>query len=222
MERFKAVIFDLDGTLCCTLPDLLGGVNFMLGELGLPPQTEEGILPCASMGLEGFIRYSLPERFRNDEETVKKALAIYSPYYIAHSCDKTYVYPGLADVIGEWKKAGLRLAVFTNKPLSQTDGILKKLFPAGTFEAVICADPYPPKPDLTGFYEIMNRFGVTPEETLYLGDSDIDMKTGSRGGAYTVGVTWGYCKPEVLTANGADLLVSRPEELRTLTRKDRF
>jgi len=211
--KFKAAIFDLDGTLACTLPDLTYSLNTMLAKTGYPTLDQAGVLRSVNYTVREFIRLALPESVQSDESEIDRCLDIYTGIYSEHFCDHTYIYEGLSEVIAAMKNAGVHLAVNTNKEHDQASAMIEKLCPPGTFEFIIGAGIFNGKPDPAGALHIAEKFGIKPEEICYIGDSNIDMETAVNAGMYAIGVSWGYRDEAVLRASGADVIVNTPDEI---------
>lgn len=214
--KFKAAIFDLDGTLACTLPDLHACVNHMLAERGYPLRTVEDVLKYVNGAEYGFIRSLLPVEVQDDKETVDACVAQYSAYYGGHTCDITYLYDGMERVLDDLKRNGVWLAVHTNKKHVHASGMVKKLVKDGIFDAVVGEGIYRAKPDPEGALVLAEMAGAKPEEVCFIGDSNVDMDTAKNAGMFALGVTWGYRPAEVLLEHGADALVHKPEEILTV------
>ncbi|MBE6569604.1 MAG: HAD family hydrolase [Ruminococcaceae bacterium] len=213
--KIRAAIFDLDGTTAYTAPDLLYSMNLMLEHFGFSTLTMEQLFGHISFGERDFVKYSLPEECRNDEALIDKTQEYYVGIYEKHFLDRTCLYDGLEDVIRSMQKAGIRLAVNTNKAHAHALAILNKIIP-DTFEEVLGYGIKATKPDPSAALYIAEQFGVSPAETLYIGDSDIDMHTATNAGMTAVGVTWGYRPEDILRENGAQVIVHKPEELLAL------
>ena len=222
--RIKAVIFDLDGTLACTAVDLLTGINYMLNHcFGFPPLSMEemmqGVNCCEREYVEKMVMCAIENSGRcdvvPDEKMIDECVDVYTRHYGEHYCDETYIYEGLAEVIGKMKENGLHLAVDTNKKFDQAAEIVEILIP-GMFEMVVGDGMYIPKPDPEGALKIAAQFGICPEDILFVGDSDVDMRTAKNAGMTAVGVSWGYRDEETLRKTGADYIVNTPEELLAL------
>ncbi len=208
---FKAAIFDLDGTLAFTLPDLHKAMNHMLTGYSYPTKTKEQLMTYLSCGVWDFVKFSLPSEKQNDEAHIRECLACYTAYYEAHFLDETVLYPGLSALLAKMKEAGIRLAVNTNKNQYHAQTIIDTLA-AGIFEVLKGDGPYPSKPDPTGALEIAKGYGMDPADICYIGDSNFDMETAKNAGMFPIGVSWGYC-PELLADAGAGTIVDSAEEL---------
>lgn len=208
---FKAVIFDLDGTLCYTIDDLRTAMNAMLCEMGYPARSKQQIYEAINFGSREFVRRSLPEDLRSDEDEVTRCHKCYASHYDVHYLDSTYPYDGIPEVLEELRAKGLKLAVLSNKGDSHTKKMVSELFRDGLFDIVLGgSDRFPHKPDPASALWIASELGVEPREVLYVGDSNIDMETARNAGFFACGVTWGYRDKYVLTSSGASALISEP------------
>ena len=209
----KLIIFDLDGTLADTLDDIGDGVNRMLGDFDLPLLTRKDVQANINNGPRELIRRSLPEKYRNDEEFVSKALAVYKGYYNLCYCNKTALYPGVKEALLSLSEKGIKLAVLSNKQDEAVKVIVSSLLPDIPFACVLGQGEFPTKPCPDAVINIMNTVGVSPEETAFVGDSNVDVQTALNSGTYPVGVTWGYRDKDVLLNAGARLLIEKTETL---------
>ncbi len=211
-DTFKAIIFDLDGTLLYTLEDLADSLNDVLRAEGLPTHPTDAYRFMVGNGLERLVIRALPEGLRIPAH-VRPILRKFVEYYRENQCRRTRPYPGLPELLERLAGAGLRLAVLSNKAHPNTVEVVEHFFP-GRFQMVLGMRPeVPAKPDPAGALEIVAAFGMRPEDFLYLGDSDVDMKTAVAAGLFPVGAGWGYRPREELTAAGARVVIEAPEEL---------
>ena len=211
--NIKLVIFDLDGTLADTMGDLVVSMNKMLSHYGFPHRTRDELLTFINGGAINFVRQALPFDKQADDEFVQAAFEIYNATYAQHYAEVTHLYPGIHDTVMGLKSAGMKLAVLSNKQHFQTNAIIEKLFGANTFDIVIGHADLPHKPDPATVYHIFDTLGVTAEETLFVGDSDVDIRTAINSGTYPIGVAWGYRTPELLIETGAQMIVYNPMEI---------
>ncbi len=209
----KLIIFDLDGTLADTLDDIGDGVNAMLRDFSFPTLTRKEITANINRGPRELIRQSLPEKMREDEDFISKALEIYKGHYGLCYCNKTALYPGIKDALSVLSKSGINLAVLSNKQDEAVKVIISELLPEIPFSYVLGQGMFPTKPSPDAVNHIMDGVGVTPTETAFVGDSNIDMLTAQNSGVLAVGVTWGYRSREVLTESGAAHLIDKTEDL---------
>lgn len=195
---FKAVIFDLDGTLLYTIDDLHTAMNAMLADLSFPLADHETIMKSINCGAREFVRGCIPEQYRTDEQFIDHAYAIYDRHYARVYADQTKPYPGVTEAAIAVKKAGLKTAVFSNKQDVMTKALIEMKFPAGTFDIVFGhPEPgseiyFPIKPAPDGALYIAEKLGAKPSETALVGDSDVDMTLARNAGMIPVGVSWGY------------------------------
>ncbi|MBN2019897.1 MAG: HAD family hydrolase [Sedimentisphaerales bacterium] len=210
---FKAILFDLDGTLLNTLIDLAEAMNASLVYFGFKPHSVEAFKYFVGESVEVEARRALPESAR-DNRTVKK-VAEYSQQIYANCWQKhTKPYPGIPELLDELQHRGLRLAILSNKIDSFTKIMAEKLLPQWRFDVIQGALPgvaLKPHPDLA--LRIVTQLKIPSEQFLYLGDSNIDMRTAVAAGMYPVGCLWGYRTADELLKDGARALISTPAEL---------
>lgn len=210
----KAVIFDLDGTLADTMVDLGQAMNAMLRQCGWAQRSREELIRFINKGARAFVARSMPEGSWEtmDDESVTRALEIYSDCYAKCYLEGTAAFPGIPEALDALRARGVRLAVLSNKQDRFTKAIVEKLFP-GVFDEMWGQSEYPTKPDPSAALEIARRMGVAAEECAFVGDSDVDMKTAANAGMRSVGVSWGYRDADVLRDAGAGTVVSDAAEL---------
>ena len=209
---YKIAVFDMDGTILDTIEDLRAAANHALAALGFPQLDVEAFRPCIGSGLAMLLSRCLPEAQRNDENVAKMA-ALYNPYYAAHSADFTGVYDGVADAIAQMRKAGMKIAVLSNKPHEFTVELAQRYFPGMIDIAYGQRDDIPRKPDPAALTMLLDEFNLKKADCLYIGDSDVDMQTAKNAGIDSVGVLWGYCPKEEIEAVGASAIVNKASEL---------
>jgi len=211
--RFKAVLFDLDGTLLDTIEDLGDSMNSVLARNSYPVHDIEAYKYFVGDGVRNLVLRALPEDKRSPEE-IDRSLAAMQAEYAVRWADKTVPYPGIASLLDGLAEKGLKCAVLSNKPDAFTKQIIDKLLSGWTFSPVFGErQGVPKKPDPAGALEIARILDVRPEECLYIGDSGVDMKTANAAGMYAVGVLWGFRKKDELLENGARVLVAEPTEI---------
>ena len=194
--KIENVIFDLDGTLLNTLDDLRDSVNHVLSEHGMPQRTLPEIRSFVGNGIPALIRRSVPEG--TDEETYNICLDEMLVYYAAHCDIKTAAYDGINALLRRLHEAGIGAAVVTNKEQTAAQTLCDAKF-EGLIPLVIGGAPgrrFKPAPD--GVLDAMKTLGADPASTVYVGDSDVDMKTAANAGLPAVGVLWGFRDREVL------------------------
>ena len=210
----KAVIFDLDGTLADTIASITYCGNLALSRFGLSSFGEEDYKHFVGDGAAMLVRRALlaagDERLEHFDEVYEAYLEIF-----AKDCMyQVKPYEGICALLEELKRLSVRIAVLSNKPDRDSLRVVEALFGTGYFDFVQGqrAD-IPRKPDPAGVYRIMEAFGLSAGDFLYVGDSGVDMKTGRAAGIFTVGVLWGFRDRKELVENGADAVISKPLEL---------
>ena len=212
--QYKAVIFDLDGTLVDSLADLSDSVNLMLESYGFPPHEMEQYRYFVGNGSKKLMERTLPRDKAASAEFVEEALVKYKAIYKERLLEKTRPYNGVRELLAELKSRGIPLAVCTNKHNDAALTIVKILFAPGTFEEVLGDRPgFPKKPNPATPLKIASHLGVKPDEVAYLGDTSVDMETAGHAGFLPVGVLWGFRPEEELVKSGAKVLLKAPLEL---------
>ncbi|MFP4162937.1 MAG: HAD family hydrolase [Chitinispirillaceae bacterium] len=208
--KYKAVMFDLDGTLLDTIDDLAESMNSVLAKLGYPQHSVDKYRHFVGDGMVKLAQRVLPDA---DEDVVSTCLEAMREEYGRRWDLKTLPYPGIVQMLDELKERGLILTVFSNKPDGFTKMVVSHYFGDERFRVVMGAKHFPTKPDPSGALHISEQVGVTPEEFLYVGDTDTDMRTAVAAGMFPVGVAWGFRTEQELTQAGAELIVRKPQEL---------
>lgn len=209
---YQTVIFDLDGTLLNTLEDLADAGNWVCRRNGWPEHSLEEFRAMVGHGLSNLVEKFSPEGCRSSLLLVN-TLAQFSEYYGRHNMDKTQPYAGMPELVRDLGRRGMKLAVYSNKADDFSRQIIEHYFP-GAFTLVRGkVRGVPVKPDPTGVRQILAELGAETGETLFVGDSSVDVETAHNAGLPVCGVTWGFRSRESLVAAGADFLADTPEQL---------
>ncbi len=210
----KLVIFDLDGTLIDTREDIANACNYALEQCGCPIHHLDEYNMLVGRGIDNLFRGALPSE-KNSEEMVARMRSIFVPYYNEHKCDFTRPYPGIVETLGRLAEKGLHFAVASNKYQEGTEQLVEKFFGKYDFVKILGQrDGKPIKPDPLIVAEAMEGVpGITKDEVVYCGDSDVDMQTGLGAGVKTIGVTWGFRTREELEAYSPWKLIDHPMEI---------
>lgn len=204
-KKYKAAIFDLDGTLLDTVEDLADSANAALRRLNLPQRSLGEIRLMVGNGFNMLIKRALPEDRCEDMELFDKALELFSEEYSDRYMNKTVPYEGIMDLIETLKKGRVLMAVNSNKRESYTIDLINKIFGPDTFRIVLGDDmkrPRKPAPDSVD--EILSALGTSREETLFIGDTGVDVATAKNSGLDFLGVSWGFRGVKELLDNGAE------------------
>ena len=209
--KYKAVLYDMDGTVLDTLADLTDAVNVSLRRFGLPEQPAMHVRDVLGNGARRLIMGCLPEG--TDERTADTVLEFYKPYYDAHCREKTAPYPGITELMQRLRDAGVKQAVVSNKP----DGAVKELaelFFGGLIESAVGeSETVRLKPCPDAVLAAAKLMGVSKDECVYVGDSEVDIETARRAGMDCISVAWGFRDEDMLRAEGASCIVRSAEEL---------
>ena len=210
----KLVIFDLDGTLIDTREDIANACNYALEQCGYPTVPLEEYNMLVGRGIDNLFRGALPEGHKS-EDMVAKMRSIFVPYYNEHKCDFTKPYEGIIEALEVLSSKGLKFAVASNKYQEGTEQLVEKFFGKYDFVRILGQrDGKTIKPDPLIVAEAMEGMpGISADEVVYCGDSDVDMQTGIGAGVRTIGVTWGFRTREELERYSPYALIDHPSEI---------
>ncbi len=210
---FKAVLFDLDGTLLDTLEDLADSMNAALVNLGQQTHPIDAYRFFIGDGMDKLVERVLPTTMR-DAHTCAQLKAGMEEEYSRRWNAKSRPYPGVPDLLSGLAQRAVPMVVLSNKPEPFTVKAVAELLPQWNFSIVRGARPnVPTKPDPTAAVEIATALGIAPANFLYLGDTNTDMQTAQGAGMYALGAAWGFRPGEELVQSGARRLLQTPGEL---------
>ena len=199
----KGMIFDLDGTLIHTLPDIRYALNETLCRFGFPQRTYDEVRLGVGHGFRHLIDCSVPEG--TSEEIRQEVATLYRQTYQENCCRSSQPFEGVKEMLEELQKEGVKLAVNSNKGNDLSRKLIDLNFPGIEWTAVYGArEGIPHKPDPAAALQIMEQMDLKETEMAYIGDSDTDMETGKNAGFHTIGCLWGYRDRENLRAAGAE------------------
>lgn len=208
---FDTFVFDLDGTLLDTIPDLIVVTNKTLEHFGCPTHTDEEILSYVGDGAQRLIYRAMPEG--TSDETCAEALAHWKALYPKIGLELTKPYANMPETLAQLKAQGCKLAVLSNKYEDGVKDVIPKYLP-NLFDVLHGeCEEIPRKPDPTGLLRTIRELGSTPERTAYVGDSAGDMRVAQNAGTFAIGVDWGYNPASTLQSAGANIILSNPTEL---------
>ena len=218
VDRIKAIIFDLDGTLLNTLEDIGNAVNRVLSNSGYPTHPVNRYGSFVGDGWEMLIKRVLPESESTHEKVkvcVEESLMEYGKTWDV----TTAPYAGIPELLDALTQKGIQLAVLSNKPHVFTRQYVDKLLAAWTFEKVIgVSKQFPRKPDPAGALSIVTELNLDRKNCLFVGDSGVDMQTAAAAGIFSVGVSWGFKTEAELMENGCRFLARHPRDVLSLVR----
>ena len=213
-SRLAAVIFDLDGTLVDSLPDLAAAMNATLRALGEPVHPLPFYLPLIGGGVEVMVAGAI-DPDRRSARLVATAGAMMRARYRRNALRTTRPYPGVRALLADLARRRVPMAVLSNKLHPETVQVVRGVFPGLPFRAILgLQPPRPAKPDPAGILELCRALRVAPRRVLVVGDGDTDMRAARHAGAWPAGATWGYRSPRALLAAGAARLLSHPHAVR--------
>ena len=199
---FDTFVFDLDGTLLDTLPDLVVLTNEALAREGYPPRTREEIHSYVGNGVKALMYQAVPEG--TGPEAAERAMESWKALYHTYANDLTKPYPHVRELVADLRERGCKLGVLSNKFDEGVRQIMDQCLP-GLFDVMHGEGPdIPRKPDPTGLLRTIRELGSTPERTVYVGDSPGDVRTARNAGTYAVAATWGYHDEGDFAAEGAE------------------
>jgi phosphoglycolate phosphatase len=211
MGKYRLVIFDLDGTILDTLEDLYDSLNVALRENGFPERSIQEVRSFVGNGIYRLVQLGLPEG--HTEEELNRTLAFFRSYYGEHCLDKTKPYPGISELFERLHREGRLIAVVSNKADSAVQALIARFFPGQIDYVLGERDGIRRKPAPDTVLEAMRRMGVSAGETVYAGDSEVDIQTAANAGVDAVIVSWGFRDRQELLEHGAKVIVDRMEEL---------
>ena len=209
MMKYKAVLFDMDGTLLDTLTDLADAVNHVLAAHGYPLRTVEEVRVFVGNGARRLMERALPPEVTGD--AFEALLEEYRAWYEAHTCVRTAPYPGVIAVLAALERAGVRCAVVSNKPDGATRALAERFFPG--LPAFGQRDGVPAKPAPDMVYRALEELGVDRRDAAYVGDSEVDVALARNAGLPLIAVSWGFRGRQALEDAGAELVVDDAAQL---------
>ncbi len=214
MKPIRALIFDMDGTLLHTMPDLAIAANEALARMGFPTRTQDEMLAHMGYGGRWLIEHIVPES-ATDEQRLQ-TFELWRELYIGSDYALTKPYDGMVDALQRLQRNGVKLGVLSNKFDAGVRALAQRHFP-GLFDAVQGdAPPLPRKPDPMTLLQMLETLGAAPEEAAYVGDAQVDVQVARNAGVRMVGVSWGYDQAAPLPIDELDAYIHEPCELLAL------
>lgn len=211
---FRLCIFDLDGTLTDTLDSLTYSVNLTLEEMGYPALERSKCRAFVGNGSRVLIEKALKASGDTTLSRIEEGMEVYDRVFDANCTYHVTPYDGIVELLQALKEKGMKLTVLSNKPHRQAVHVVEEVFGKEMFDWVQGQqEGIPRKPDPYAAIQIAEKFGVKPEECIYIGDSEVDVATGTAARMKTLGVTWGFRSVEQLKEAGATILLDRPVQI---------
>ncbi|NPD93106.1 HAD family hydrolase [Xylanibacter muris] len=211
MKDYSTYIFDLDGTLLDTINDLARGVNHAMCEYGMPLHSVDDVRRFVGNGVRKLMERAVPGG--EDNPDFAAAYASFRKYYMEHSYDTTNPYPGIIELLVELKARGKNIAVVSNKFYEATQELCRHFFSGYVDVAIGERDNIRKKPAPDSVIEALRQLGVTADNAVYIGDSEVDVATARNCGIPCISVLWGFRDKDFLAVNGADMFVETPAEI---------
>lgn len=212
----KALIFDLDGTLLDTLADIGNAANAALAMRGYPMHPTEKFRMMVGNGFPTLMQRAVPQDILPNlgQSDIEVLVNDARAYYTAHPCVHTKAYPGISETLQALSRAGKLLAVLSNKMDDMTNYLIHHLFPEIPFFKILGSKAgIPYKPDPSALNAMLAEQCLSPDECLYVGDSNVDVATAHNANMRVVGVAWGFRGASELEENGADHIIHEAAEL---------
>ncbi|OOM77877.1 HAD family hydrolase [Clostridium sp. BL-8] len=211
MGRYDTVIFDLDGTLLNTIEDLTDSVNFALGLYGFPYKSLEEIRSFVGNGAARLIELSIPDG--TSSPMYEKCFVDFRNHYSMNMRNKTDAYEGIMELLRQLLEKKYKIAIVSNKFDTAVKELNKIYFEKYIKVAIGESEKVSKKPAPDTVFKALEELGSVTDKSVYVGDSEVDVKTAKNAGVICVGVTWGFRNRKVLEENGADYIIDTPQEL---------
>lgn len=210
MEKYKAIVFDMDGTVLDTLDELTKSLNYVFARHGLPALTQDAIRPCLGFGYDGFIDKAAPDAPEPLRRTMTEE---FIAYYSAHCQTTTFPYAGIPQVLGRLKAAGYHMAIVSNKGQGAVSELHDEYFKDYVDFFLGETPMYRKKPAPDMVWEALKRLGCAKDDAIYVGDSEVDKETADNAGLDAALVTWGFRDRDFLESLQPTYLIDTREEL---------
>lgn len=210
-SMYDTIIFDLDGTLLDTLEDLKNSTNFVLRESGFKERTLEEIRRFVGNGIMNLIKRAAPDD--TDDETIDRLFEKFMCHYDKHCMDNTRPYEGIIELLDGLKARGIKMAIVSNKMDEAVKELNNKFFKDYIDVAIGECSGVRRKPAPDSLIKAISDLGSLRENTLYVGDSDVDIETAKNAGVDIVSVLWGFRDRGFLEENGGKQFIKTPDEL---------
>ena len=210
----KAIVFDLDGTLLDTLTDLAASTNYALRSCGMPEHSIDDVRRFVGNGVRMLMTRAVPDGESNPR--FDEAFSVFRQHYMQHCLDTTCPYPGIMEALAKLKEKGMMLAIVSNKMQAATEELRQHFFSQYIDVAIGESAAIRKKPAPDTVNEALRLLGISHDEAIYVGDSDVDIDTARAAMMPCASVLWGFRDRQFLLNHGATRRLSSPEELLSL------
>lgn len=211
MNTINTVIFDMDGTVLNTLDDLTTSVNYVMDRFGFPKHSLQEYRKVFGNGIRQAIELTVPKG--TPAETIDEMIPVFKEHYDKHCLDKTRPYDGILDLMKELKKRGYKMAIVSNKIDSAVKELNQRFFSEAVEVAIGERPGIKRKPAPDTVFEALKELGSRADESIYVGDSEVDYATAVNSGLPCISVLWGFRDKEYLMEIGADVFADTPEDV---------
>lgn len=208
---YNTYIFDLDGTLLSSLADLAASCNYALRTNGMPERTLDEVRRFVGNGVKKLMERATPDGLQNP--LFDKTLADFRQHYMKHNLDTTCPYEGVMPMLEELQRRGKKVAVVSNKFYAATQELCHHFFGDLVTVAIGEREDIRKKPAPDTVIEALRQLNATAKESVYIGDSDVDIDTARNAGMPCISVLWGFRDKDFLIEHGATTLVATPQEI---------
>ena len=209
--KYDTYIFDLDGTLLSTLEDLKNSCNFALSSFGLPERSLEEVRQFVGNGVELLMKRAVPNN--TDNKLFTKVFETFKEHYLIHNLDTTKPYDGVLEMLDELNRAGKNIAVVSNKFYEATVELCRHFFGDRVRVAIGERADIRKKPAPDTVDEAFKLLGVSRENAVYIGDSDVDLATARNSSLPCISVLWGFRDKDFLIEHGGNTFVTEPSQI---------
>lgn len=209
--NYNTLIFDLDGTLLDTLDDLTNSVNYALERLNLPTRSKDEIRSFVGNGVEKLVELSVPEKTSYDQ--FAKCLLLFKKHYSENMQNQTRPYDGIIELLDYLKKNNYNMAIVSNKFQEGVTDLNNHFFSKYIDVAIGKSPKMRKKPYPDTILSAIDELGVSKENCLYIGDSEVDILTAKNANVKSVSVTWGFRNEDLLRESGANYIINSPQDL---------
>lgn len=210
-KEINTIIFDLDGTLLNTLDDLHACFNYAIKSFGYPERTLDEIRSFVGNGIKTAIKRALPDSV--NEEELEEILEFFRPYYKENMLKLTKPYDGIIELLKDLKKEGYKIAVVSNKYDEEVKELCKNYFGEYIDIAIGESINIRKKPEIDGVLKAIKELNSTLEETIFIGDSDVDIKTAENANIPCISVLWGFRDKNYLEEQGGEIFVNNTKDI---------